>query len=338
MDVTIQRFISKYKATEEQDRRRQSRRFEEQMKKRREGVLRRFPPPKLSPPFAPEAPSVSPRSASKDIVAARGDASPASRSRSSTPSKKHHHHGSSEKRDHHHGHHRHHHHHHGHSQDVANAAYQSFFHDDGSDSVLRQKRRKNALNIQSVVLQVEVHNEGIVLMPRISSSSDSKSKGGASDAEDNGAKKYQTFVPWGFKARQILHSILCGEVPKGFGWDEIPYSGSLQAGQVRCMVTDMRTSEELASIMRTDAAKEQEGIRAKQRVAELREKVQDAQKVVSNAREEVEIAAQERSECVDKLKKEEKSQKESSEQLSIVRSIRHICYLARYHAQSVVGS
>lgn len=329
MDVTIQRFVDKFKATEEQDRRRQIRRFEEQMKKRREDVLRRFPPPKLPPPTVSEASSVSPPwSTSKDIlvVAAREDTSPASRSRSSTPPKKHHHHGSSsEKKEHHHGHHghhRHHHHHHSHSQDVANAAYQSFFHDDGSDSVLRQKRRKGALNMQSVVLQVEVHNEGIVLMPRtLISSGDSKSKGGASDGEDDMAKRYHTFIPWGFKARQILHSILCGEVPEGFGWDRIPYSGSLQAGQVRCMVTDFRTSDELASIVRISAVKEQEGIRAKRRVADLREKVQDAQKVVSNAREEVEIAAQERSECVDKLKKEEKLQKESNEQLSIVSSI-----------------
>ena len=314
MDGSIERFVTKFRATEEQDRRRQSRRFEEQMKKKREDVLRRFPPPKLPPPVVSEASSVSPPgSTSKNIDAARKDTSPASRSRSSTPPKKHHH-----------GHHRHHHHqhHHSHSQDVANVAYQSFFHDDGSDSVLRQKRRKGALNIQSVVLQVEVHNEGIVLMPRTSNpSGDSKSKGGTNDDEDDEAKRYHTFIPWGFKARQILHSILCGEVPEGFGWDRIPYSGSLQAGQVRCMVTDFRTSEDLASIMRTDAVKEQEGIRAKRRVAELREKVQDAQKVVSNAQEEVEIAAQERSECVDKLKNEEALQKESNKQLSLVRSM-----------------
>ena len=314
MDGSIERFVTKFRATEEQDRRRQSRRFEEQMKKKREDVLRRFPPPKLPPPVVSEASSVSPPgSTSKNIDAARKDTSPASRSRSSTPPKKHHH-----------GHHRHHHHqhHHSHSRDVANVAYQSFFHDDGSDSVLRQKRRKGALNIQSVVLQVEVHNEGIVLMPRTSNpSGDSKSKGGTNDDEDDEAKRYHTFIPWGFKARQILHSILCGEVPEGFGWDRIPYSGSLQAGQVRCMVTDFRTSEDLASIMRTDAVKEQEGIRAKRRVTELREKVQDAQKVVANAQEEVEIAAQERSECVDKLKNEEALQKESNKQLSLVRSM-----------------
>ena len=315
MDGSIERFVTKFRATEEQDRRRQSRRFEEQMKKKREDVLRRFPPPKLPPPVVSEASSVSPPgSTSKNIDAARKDTSPASRSRSSAPPKKHHH-G-------HHGHHRHHHHHHSHSRDVANVAYQSFFHDDGSDSVLRQKRRKGALNIQSVVLQVEVHNEGIVLMPRTSNpSGDSKSKGGTNDDEDDEAKRYHTFIPWGFKARQILHSILCGEVPEGFGWDRIPYSGSLQAGQVRCMVTDFRTSEDLASIMRTDAVKEQEGIRAKRRVTELQEKVQDAQKVVSNAQEEVEIAAQERSECVDKLKNEEALQKESNKQLSLVRSM-----------------
>ena len=325
MDVTIQRFITKFRATEEQEMRRQNRHFEEQLKKRREDVLRRFPPPKLPPPAVSEASSVSPpRSTSRDINAAREDTSSASRSRSSTPPRKHHHHGSSsEKKEHHHGHHRHHHQHHSHSQEhVANAAYQSFFHDDDSDSVLRQKRRKGALNMQSVVLQVEVHNEGIVLMPRTSNpSGDSKSKGGTNDDEDDEAKRYHTFIPWGFKARQILHSILCGEVPEGFGWDRIPYSGSLQAGQVRCMVTDFRTSEDLASIMRTDAVKEQEGIRAKRRVTELQEKVQDAQKVVSNAQEEVEIAAQERSECVDKLKNEEALQKESNKQLSLVRSM-----------------
>jgi hypothetical protein len=323
MDVTIRRFVDKFRAMEEQDRRRQRRRFEEQMKKRRDDVLRRFPPPKMLPSASEEL-LVSPQSPSKDTVAARGDTSPPSRSRSATPPKKHHHHGLSEKREHHHGHH-HHHHHHGRSQDAVNQAYQSFFHDDGGDSVLRQKRRKGALGVQSVVLHVDVHNEGIVLMPRTETSSGgSKSKDGTNEAEADGAKKYHSFVPWGLRARRILHSILCGEVPEGFGWDMIPYSGSLQAGQVRCMVTDMRTSEELASIMRTKAAKEQEGLRAKRRVADIREKVQEAQKAVSNAKEEVEIAAQERTECVEKLKKEEKAQKDASEQLSIVRSFRQV--------------
>jgi len=318
MEVTIRRFVEKFKVQEEQTRRRHSRRFEERIKRKRESVLRRFPPPKLPSAASEES---SPRSPSKDAVAARENTSPASRSNSSTPTKKHHHrHGSSssEKREHHHSHHHHHHHHHNsRSQDTTNQAYQSSFHDDGGDSVLRQKRRKGALGMQSIVLQVEVHNEGIVLMPRTAnSSSDSKSKDETSEAETE-AKKYHTFFPWGLRARQILHSVLCGEVPEGFGWDAIPYNGSLQAGQVRCMVTDMRTSEELASIMRTKAAKEQEGLQAKRRVAELQEMTQEAQNAVSNAREEVEIAAHERSECVAKLRKEEKSKKEANEQLSI---------------------
>ena len=294
------------------------------MKWKRENVLRKFPLPK-TPPVASEESSTSSRSPSKDAVAPRDNASPTSRSKSSTPTKKHHHHrhGSSsiEKREHHHSHHRHHHHHHNsRSQDTINQAYQSAFHDDGGDSVLRQKRRKGALGIQSIVLQVEVHNEGIVLMPRTANSSgDSKSKDGTSEA-DAEAKKYHAFVAWGLKARQILHSILCGEVPDGFGWDTIPYGGSLQAGQVRCMVTDMRTSDELASIMRAKAAMEQEGLQAKKRVAakvtELQEKVQEAQKAVSNALEEVEIAAHERSECVAALENEETSKREASERLS----------------------
>ena len=325
MEVTIRRFIEKFKIQEEQASRRHSRCFEERMKSKRENVLRKFPLPR-TPPVASEESSTSPRSPSKDAVAPRDNASPTSRSKSSTPTKKHHHHrhGSSsiEKREHHHSHHRHHHHHHNsRSQDTINQAYQSAFHDDdGGDSVLRQKRRKGALGIQSIVLQVEVHNEGIVLMPRTANSSgDSKSKDGTSEA-DAEAKKYHAFFAWGLKARQILHSILCGEVPDGFGWDAIPYGGSLQAGQVRCMVTDMRTSDELASIMRAKAAMEQEGLQAKKRVAakvtELQEKVQEAQKAVSNALEEVEIAAHERSECVAALEKEETSKREASERLS----------------------
>lgn len=324
MEVTIRRFVEKFKIQEEQASRRHSRCFEERMKWKRENVLRKFPLPR-TPPVASEESSTSPRSPPKDAVASRDNASPTSRSKNSTPTKKHHHHrhGSSsiEKREHRHSHHRHHHHHHNsRSQDTTNQAYQSAFHDDGGDSILRQKRRKGALGMQSIVLQVEVHNEGIVLMPRTANSSgDSKSKDGTSEA-DAVAKKYHAFFAWGLKARQILHSILCGEVPDGFGWDAIPYSGSMQAGQVRCMVTDMRTSEELASIMRAKAAKEQEGLQTKRRVAakvaEHQEKVQEAQKAVSNALEEVEIAAHERIECVAALKKEEISQKEASKQLS----------------------
>ena len=73
------------------------------------------------------------------------------------------------------------------------------------------------------------------------------------------------FIPWGVRARKILHSIVCGEVPAGYdvggsgsggisGSGGSSAHGTLQGGQIKCMVTDMRTSDKTASAQRAIAA------------------------------------------------------------------------------------
>lgn len=47
------------------------------------------------------------------------------------------------------------------------------------------------------------------------------------------------FMPWGIKARKVLHSVIYGEVPSCSELNNIYYSGKqeLDGGIVRCMVS-----------------------------------------------------------------------------------------------------
>ena len=46
------------------------------------------------------------------------------------------------------------------------------------------------------------------------------------------------FIAWGIRARQLLYSIVCGEVPRGYAADKIDSDGKglLQGGQIKCTV------------------------------------------------------------------------------------------------------
>jgi hypothetical protein len=46
------------------------------------------------------------------------------------------------------------------------------------------------------------------------------------------------FIAWGVRARQLLHSVLCGEVPKDYSGNEIAsdVNGALPGGLIKCMV------------------------------------------------------------------------------------------------------
>lgn len=69
-----------------------------------------------------------------------------------------------------------------------------------------------------------------------------------------------SFLPWGVTAWGVLQSIVSGEIPTGYGADRFDFGDAiaLQGGHIRCVVVDLRTSEETASAQRDAALKEQE--------------------------------------------------------------------------------
>ena len=122
----------------------------------------------------------------------------------------------------------------------------------------RHKHRKSVLSQTTRQLNIEIHNEGLWLAPS-PAEADSDSKRGESTKVP--PSSYE-FIPWGVKAYQILEAVVCGEIPIGF-FDRIlekhPNAADLmavQAGQVRCVISDLRTSEGTASLQRSMAVVE----------------------------------------------------------------------------------
>lgn len=318
MEQGIQKLVERYKQQQEHSRRRYYRQYEDRIRKRRANVLKRFA---LIEPKGPTKPPASMTTTVKKEMAVASAtptmdeaSTPTTGQSSSTPPKKH---GTGEKKseDSHHHHSSHHHHHHGRSSSMEK--FHSLFHVSGGDAIQRQKRRKAILSSQPVVLQVEVHNEGIVIMPR-TLDSDSKNRQDREEPTDD-PRRYFKFIPWGVRSRAFLHSIVCGQIPEGFGWDEIPYAGSLQAGQVRCMVTDMRTSEAAAAAQRATAVKEQNIARTKSNLTELKHKAQEAKKAATEAEKQSQLAAQEGKDLIEKLTLAAKEQVKAQQILATVR-------------------
>jgi hypothetical protein len=105
------------------------------------------------------------------------------------------------------------------------------------DSVLRQKQRKGLMNTASIQLAVEIHNEGIIAITRSNQATDNDDRGRSS-----------TFIPWGRSCTSFLYSIVIGEIPSECIMDQICRDGHgmLRGGLVKCMITDLRTSEDIA--------------------------------------------------------------------------------------------
>ena len=116
----------------------------------------------------------------------------------------------------------------------------------------RHKHRKSVLSQTVRQLNLEIHNEGLWLAPSpVETDGDSKKN----DTAKVPSSSYE-FIPWGVKAYQILDAVVCGEIPVGTFeriMEKHPNAAdmmSVQAGQVRCVVSDLRTSEETASLQR----------------------------------------------------------------------------------------
>jgi hypothetical protein len=164
----------------------------------------------------------------------------------------------------------------------------------------RHKHRKGVMSQTTRQLNIEIHNEGLWLSacPPESAESNNEKKNEASPAASS--VEFQ-FVPWGPKAFHILETVVAGEIPPGICEAIIEKHAnaaelmSIQSGQVRCIVSDMRTSEDTASSHRVLSLAEQEQGQLKeleQKVTEMQKAVADAESVCARAvQEEKDLSA-----------------------------------------------
>ncbi len=187
------------------------------------------------------------------------------------------------------------------------------------DAVVRQKRRKTVMSSTQQHLSIELHNEGIMIHHR-GDSDPSKNKNANNDNNNTSTSstlssssitkrntfeatplslfgRNEDFIPWGVQATKILLSVVCGEVPNGYGCDfvEISRNSSLPGGQMKCLITDMRTSHETAMYQRIMALKKIEVTKAAPRTAELEKKLQDSKPELMEKQSVAKKAATEKS-------------------------------------------
>lgn len=125
------------------------------------------------------------------------------------------------------------------------------------------------------------------------------------------------FIPWSVRSRQLLESVLCGEVPRGFAASMIDSEGKglLQAGQIKCMVTDMRVSDEVASSQRALAMRNIDMRKWKARHTDLENKAAEFQNKLAEKEKMLARCLQEEKECVLRVKK-------ASKEVEIARRLR----------------
>ena len=99
-------------------------------------------------------------------------------------------------------------------------------------AVTWHKRRKICTNHTSFGMSIEVHNEGLIIMTKHSDPEHSN--------DISSARKSNLFLPWGVKARKLLYSVMCGEIPFSpeHNFNNLRRSGhkDLDGGMLRCMV------------------------------------------------------------------------------------------------------
>jgi hypothetical protein len=119
-----------------------------------------------------------------------------------------------------------------------------------TDSVVRQKQRKGLMN--NIQLAIEIHNEGIIAITK------SNQPPPADDRKHFADKPYygrsSRFIPWGRLSTSFLYSIVLGELPSISLVDQMGADpGSMCGGLIKCIITDTRTSDEIASSERASA-------------------------------------------------------------------------------------
>lgn len=172
----------------------------------------------------------------------------------------------------------------------------------------RHKHRKAISGQVTRQLSVEIHNEGLWVSIQLhdddaSKKLDGKSSTGGVDGQIR--RTEEEFLVWGTRARSVLESITSGEIPSGYD-RTLMDSNDLLGGQVRCVVTDLRTSEETASAQRAHATREFDSSQIAELEAKCKEllsKVNEAEAAVSKLQEkEREGAAAVENACSDVAK------------------------------------
>jgi hypothetical protein len=137
--------------------------------------------------------------------------------------------------------------------------WQQYSSHEKSGSAARHKHRKGVLSQLNKQLSVEIHNEGMWISTIVDKSdSEEKKKSGGGKVEEK--KPAREFIPWGIKAREILGAIICGEIPSDFGVGGFEFNDTseIYGSHIRCVMTDLRTSEDTASNQRAAAVQEYE--------------------------------------------------------------------------------
>jgi hypothetical protein len=129
-----------------------------------------------------------------------------------------------------------------------------------SGAALRHKHRKGVMGQTTRQLSIEIHNEGLWLSSVYPpSESDNNAGSNKAFAERNDHE----FIAWGAKSHEMLEAVVCGEIPTGVErfLERHPNASDIlaaQGGQVRCVLTDLRTGDRTASVQRAACVKELE--------------------------------------------------------------------------------
>ncbi|GKY92665.1 hypothetical protein MPSEU_000236500 [Mayamaea pseudoterrestris] len=127
-----------------------------------------------------------------------------------------------------------------------------------SGAAARHKHRKTVMSHSSRQLSLEIHNEGLWISLIVHKDSHGESNPKSTSDDKKNSSGNEQFIPWGIRAHDILCSVTCGEIPAAFEQFNFGEAAELQSGQVRCVLVDLRTSEESAATLRATSMSEHE--------------------------------------------------------------------------------
>ena len=195
-----------------------------------------------------------------------------------------------------------------------------------SDAMLRFKRRKTIFSGHPIQLEVELHNEGILVsyrsVPEKSAILDGESSGSGNEMKRLNKSE---FIFWGSKAMKILYSISVGRIPDSFEKTFDPKASFLegsalmdaifgkdpnkpQAGTdidgllMKALITDYRIPDTWAKKQRAIKFKEIQTERAVSRLEGLRKRHNELLAKVSELQQKQVIINKRENDCVKELK------------------------------------
>ena len=168
-----------------------------------------------------------------------------------------------------------------------------------SGAAARHKHRKGVLSQINKQLSVEIHNEGIWISQIKPEEADKNKKKDSTDTSSTETNNNH-FIPWGVKAREVLESIICGEIPQVCSTAKFDFGESVaqNGGHLRCVMTDLRTSNETASAQRAAAVLERE----EKGIQKMEAKVLELQTSIGNTEKSVDHISKQAKELELKLK------------------------------------